>query len=161
MNLYAKTEVFTHPADAPRTPKTARWRGLVCQRPDGTVLARCPHAHRGSMAAHKCAVGLMNDQPHEVKFPPATVAPRAEPGAEEALVKWFRDLFAARSGTNDPLDFDPSYRVTWTEVWEKMKELGYTQSVVDGRIEWATIARRWGLEPATLASDTKQENPGE
>ncbi len=59
---YFKTEPFTVPPDAPRSEKTVRYRGLVCRTADRAVLLRCPHAHRGSMAAHKCVVKLWNER---------------------------------------------------------------------------------------------------
>ena len=57
------TEAFTVPPDAPRSEKTVRWRGLVVRTADRAVLVRCPHAHKSSLAAHKCAVRMKNEQP--------------------------------------------------------------------------------------------------
>lgn len=76
-----------------------------------------------------------------------------KPEAEAELVTWFRDLFAARTGTNNPLDFDPRYRVTWSEVYGRMRELGCTLGLVDARQLWLKIKKRNGIKDGLTESD--------
>lgn len=63
---------------------------------------------------------------------------------EKQWVAWFKELFAARTPAKNILDAHPSYRVTWTEIAAKARELGYTDAV-NTRLEWADIFRRYGL----------------
>lgn len=62
MNLRAGTEVFYQPPGAAPSPRTVRYRGVVRAVADRAVVLRCAHAHRKSMAAHKCAVKLLNEE---------------------------------------------------------------------------------------------------
>lgn len=71
------------------------------------------------------------------------------PEAEVLLVKWFLLLYESRSNSTNPMDIDPHYRVTWTEIYEKMKEFGCTLGVVDARLLWNKIQRRHRLITST------------
>ena len=68
---------------------------------------------------------------------------------EEVLICWFRNLFKARTDSRNVLDFDPGYRVTWTEIWGKMQELGYSGNVIDARILWNGLHKKHRLHKLT------------
>lgn len=61
---------------------------------------------------------------------------------EDELVEWFKRLYEDRTPARSVLDADPRYRVTWTEIWDKMRRLGYGGDVVDGRRLWHQIFDR-------------------
>lgn len=68
------------------------------------------------------------------------------PNVETELVEWFLTLFTDR--TNNPksvMDIAPEYRVMWTEIREKMIELGYRSDPVDNRFEWDRLYRKHRL----------------
>lgn len=58
---------------------------------------------------------------------------------ENALVAWFKELYASRTPSKSVLDAHPQYKVIWTEIRMKMMELGYKEHAVDQRYEWDRI----------------------
>lgn len=58
---------------------------------------------------------------------------------DEELIQWYKDMFASRTPPKSVLDAAPDYRVTWTELYAKMQELGYKEDVVTLRIKWAEM----------------------
>lgn len=70
-----------------------------------------------------------------------------EQDREEKLIEWYKALFASRTPPKSVLDADPSYRIIFTELREKMREVGYTENAVDMRHEWDRIfqkrLRKW------------------
>lgn len=65
---------------------------------------------------------------------------------ETQIVEWFKEKFSSRTPPKSVLDCEPSYRVYWTEIREKMGELGYTEGVVDLSYEWSDIYKRHKLK---------------
>lgn len=70
---------------------------------------------------------------------------RADELKEVTLVDWFKTTFAARTPPQSVLDSTPEYRVGWHEISAKMRELGYTDGVLDLRYEWDHIFRKYKL----------------
>lgn len=60
-------------------------------------------------------------------------------------VKAVKALMVKRSNTNNPYDWNPDYRVLWSEVFALMKEHGFVGNVIDARWAWdeATKKIRW------------------
>ena len=57
----------------------------------------------------------------------------------DALVEWFKALFAARTPPKSVLEAHSSYRVMWSEIRQRMLDLGWVGNVVDQRLEWDRI----------------------
>lgn len=81
---------------------------------------------------------------------------------EDRLVEWYKSLFASRTPPKSVLDADPGYRVIYTELREKMKELGYDNDPVSMRFEWDRIfqtrLRKW-VNATLRAADEKPLTP--
>jgi hypothetical protein len=69
------------------------------------------------------------------------------PENEKLLVAWFKEKFATRTPPRSILDMIPEYRVTWTEIREKMAELGWNEAPPDLRLAWEAIHQRHRLRP--------------
>jgi hypothetical protein len=66
---------------------------------------------------------------------------------EDQLVEWFKKKFASRTPPKSVLDALPEYRVPWSEILQKMQDLGYTGNAVDLRQEWFRIHEAHKLRP--------------
>lgn len=65
-----------------------------------------------------------------------------------ALIEWFKELYARRTLTpTAPEDLSKDYRVVWSEIYAKMKELGSEEGIVDARHTWQKLyelsLKRW------------------
>lgn len=58
---------------------------------------------------------------------------------EHSLVGWFKETFEERTPPKDVGEVLPSYRVSWTEIFAEMKDLGFGLEVLDARMCWNTI----------------------
>jgi hypothetical protein len=55
------------------------------------------------------------------------------------LLAWFKTTFAARTPPTSVLDSTPQYRVGWSEIRLKMKDLGLSIDVLADRLWWQKV----------------------